>query len=543
MQQPVTRLRRRATTLLAVALAFVAGCSESTSAPPAPLRLELSADSLALAAGHSETLVAVARRGTGPALTDVAVGWRSAAPAVADVDANGLVRARTAGTATITASVDTVSVSIPVRVYQRAEALALPASFSMYFSDTLRLALTAKDGAGNPTTSDSIVWTSSDPSVDVDSTGKVTATGWGTSAVITARRGSVVAQTTVTPTVTVLTAPTSFATISGTWSHTCALTAAGAAYCSGGGSNGELGNGTRNGGSWIAVTGGLTFVDLQAGQDQTCGLTAPGALYCWGNNSSGSIGQDTIDRTPTGTVLYLSPTLVVGGHSWRQFSVGAHKAVCAVTTDDAPYCWGHNDLYQVGRAPLAASNPYVLPPNGGLAYHAVGEGAFGGCGVTPAGATYCWGWSSLFVASGPNSPDPHLLPNLPPLVSVSAGDAAACGLTAAGAAWCWGDAYGGALGGGAYVALDAPSADRWSGATPVAGAHTFRKVSAGAGDDACGLTTSDELYCWGVRYHQGAAGTPVTPQRIGPTGTAFRDVNVGMLWTNAIDTNGKVYQW
>ena len=71
---------------------------------------------------------------------------------------------------------------------------------------------------------------------------------------------------------------------------------------------------------------------------------------------------------------------------------------------------------------------------------------------------------------------------------MSAGTVSTCGLTTAGAAYCWGENGLGELGDGTEVDRSTP--------VPVAGGLSLTAVSVG-GHHACGLTGAGEVYCWG----------------------------------------------
>ena len=77
--------------------------------------------------------------------------------------------------------------------------------------------------------------------------------------------------------------------------------------------------------------------------------------------------------------------------------------------------------------------------------------------------------------------------------SVSAGQNHSCGVTAAGAAYCWGVNSKGALGDG--TGGDGTHANNSNEPVAVLGGHAFLSVSAGE-RHTCGVTTAG-AYCWG----------------------------------------------
>jgi alpha-tubulin suppressor-like RCC1 family protein len=87
-------------------------------------------------------------------------------------------------------------------------------------------------------------------------------------------------------------------TIAGGTTHSCAIRG-GKAYCWGGNANGQLGNSsTINSSVPVAVTtsgvlSGKTVTQVSTGQPFTCAVDAAGAAYCWGANGSGQLGNST----------------------------------------------------------------------------------------------------------------------------------------------------------------------------------------------------------------------------------------------------------
>jgi alpha-tubulin suppressor-like RCC1 family protein len=228
-----------------------------------------------------------------------------------------------------------------------------------------------------------------------------------------------------------------FLQVSAGSAHSCGVSyPAQRVYCWGMNDAGQLGNGT--GASQTApvrVTGDHRFSEVSTGQSHTCGVTLTHEIFCWGRNEWGEVGDST--RTTR-----LRPVRVAGLHHWREVDAGGYHT-CAVTTTSVAYCWGYGQSGQLGRG-----NRFVsLWPRrvaGALKFASIEAGEYHTCGVTTQSRAYCWGLDGsgqLGLGGGAGDFD-RLLPEavVGGLVfrRVSAALDHTCGVTAAGAAYCWG---------------------------------------------------------------------------------------------------------
>jgi alpha-tubulin suppressor-like RCC1 family protein len=119
--------------------------------------------------------------------------------------------------------------------------------------------------------------------------------------------------------------------------HACGLAADGRAYCWGLNDQGQVGDGsTTTRATPVAVSSGSTrFVALTAGGSHTCGLTAAGAAHCWGSNRYNQLGDGTSALTRTTPVAVSAPT----GVQFASVTAGQFTT-CATATGSEVYCWG-----------------------------------------------------------------------------------------------------------------------------------------------------------------------------------------------------------
>ena len=162
----------------------------------------------------------------------------------------------------------------------------------------------------------------------------------------------------------------------------------GAAYCRGKSYHGELGDGKLESSSDVMkpVKGGQQFKDISSGDAHACGVTFNGEIYCWGDNDLGQLGQ--------GNTKSSSSPVKVAGSSWESVSAGGEHT-CAVKSDGSGWCWGKNDFHQVSPSSNYQENSPVKL-NG--RWRQLSAGPSFTLGIDSSGKGFGWGLSESITS-------------------------------------------------------------------------------------------------------------------------------------------------
>jgi alpha-tubulin suppressor-like RCC1 family protein len=309
--------------------------------------------------------------------------------------------------------------------------------------------------------------------------------------------------------------------ISANGDHTCAMTAAGVAYCWGENKFGQLGNGTLvSAVSPVPVSGELRFKTLSAGATHTCGLTISGTAYCWGGNWHGQLGIGTMDGEERYPCCHASPVRVAGGLRFSSIRAdGIHT--CGLTVDGDAWCWGnHKNFGQLGTGDIdLRDRPAPVRVAGNFKFVSISAG-IPSCGITPDGRAYCWGGGpvpELGIKSGVERLDrPVAVPGNITFGQIASGTFFTCGIGRGEFVYCWGYNRYGQVGNGSTNSVDIPQL--------VSQQVRFRVVTTGGNEfsgHACGLTTDGEVFCWGDN-RWGQVGNGSTVQTTKPAVVAVK---------------------
>jgi alpha-tubulin suppressor-like RCC1 family protein len=316
----------------------------------------------------------------------------------------------------------------------------------------------------------------------------------------------------------------------GSMSHGCAITVGGEARCWGDTSRGGVGNGdVRYDAVPFRIAVSETMIAIARGHLHACGISVAAEAWCWGTNHRGQLGAGAAFQDS-------DPHPVAGGIRFSSIDAGdAHT--CGIDDGGGLYCWGDNTHGQLGiGSPEHQYTPVAVL--GGETVEQVAVGWFHTCALA-AGDIYCFGlndWGQLGDGSTTDSPTPVRAAGGIEFASVAVGTYFTCAVAVSGDSYCWGDNRHGQHGSGTTTPSLAP--------VLVAGGHSFRQLSLDGhvwGDQpshACGVTTSDEILCWG------RSNGSLQPQPVGaPAVTEFTRVFAAWNHVCALTTQANTYCW
>lgn len=274
---------------------------------------------------------------------------------------------------------------------------------------------------------------------------------------------------------------------------TCALLQDARVACWGFNLSGQLGNGTDTGVSLepVPVSGLEDAVTVSAGGEHACALRDDGSVWCWGQNDVGQLGDGT-------TTSRDEPVRVTGVVGAVGITAGRSHS-CAAVDDGTVRCWGGGTLGQLGDGGREDSPEPVRVSMPGTAVGSVDAGTESTCAAVggaedPGRSVWCWGANEsgqLGVDGDEDRPVPVEVPDLDGPRGVVLGERWSCAVLADGSARCWG---GGAADDRVVVdTAAAPPSDPGEGGDP--GPDVRRAPYSFLGNELCRITGPDEVTC------------------------------------------------
>lgn len=257
------------------------------------------------------------------------------------------------------------------------------------------------------------------------------------------------------------------------------------------------------------------------------------------------VGQVTITAT-SGTKSDTTEVNVVDSVADGALSVVVGSAhACALNGRGEAYCWGQGRLQQWGEAFSEQGALKLHKVDTTQRFKTLAAGDSHTCGLTVAGAVYCWGRGELGQlgdGQSTNRAKPVKIASELSFVSLSAFADTTCGLDKDSKLYCWGENQRGQLG------LDPMTTTASNRPVAVASAYSFEQVSVG-GAHVCALTGS-EGYCWGDNgsgqlAQLGAMGTtePMLVRAAGNSRLDLKSIAAGEDVSCGVTINGQTYCW
>lgn len=327
------------------------------------------------------------------------------------------------------------------------------------------------------------------------------------------------------------------------YSHVCGLRGTGTVSslsCWGWNEHGQVGNAmiTTGEGTPTPVGSDTDWATVIAGYKHTCASKTTGELFCWGFNSNSQLGEGV-----TGDVSI--PTLIggVGQTDWGNLIAMGVNHTCVTKTDKKVYCWGRNDVGQIGNGTNTPIKNVPTQVGTDTDWRKVETGIFHTCATKTDGTLWCAGnntYGQLGTGNNNHSQDFKQVTANTDWTDIAVGQDHTCAIRS-GALYCWGKNLSGALGNNSTTNANAPVQED-------NGFTNWTEVTAG-NSHTCAIRSGGALYCWGSntfsQVGNGSSGgfsavNVLTPILVGGT-TSYDTVTAGSWATCA--RNGSLHCW
>jgi hypothetical protein len=294
----------------------------------------------------------------------------------------------------------------------------------------------------------------------------------------------------------------------------------------------------------VAATASIFHAaSVTVGGGFACALTGSGEAFCWGMNDMGQLGNGAVGAR------VLAPAPVAGGLVFTALTAsGAHA--CGLTAGGTAYCWGSNESGETGTGALGQNVPTPTPVQTTLRFSRISaEGVSrwynSTCGLTAVGEAWCWGdniFGKLGDGTTSNAAAPVRVLGDVVFASLQTGYFHSCATAAAtGELWCWGEQE------AEIGAFGAKPEGLYT--TPVVVHPDFRWTQLSTGRNyTCALTAQRAAFCWGTNWFGSLGTDPPTEATAVPLpvagGHSFVSLSAaGFEGTHALRTDGVIYRW
>jgi alpha-tubulin suppressor-like RCC1 family protein len=191
-------------------------------------------------------------------------------------------------------------------------------------------------------------------------------------------------------------APNGMVDLSGASSHICAIDGGGQIWCWGQNDHGQSGTGVSSNSlprpaevDFGAVSPAYLATNIETGKAHSCALLASGEVYCWGENDHYQTGHGNNDFDR------YAPSAPAAYGAAADLSAGSEHTCVIDRIDGRIHCWGNNDKGQLGRGMTTVATQSPAPVQNLGAAVAIDAGDNFTCAVIDDGAVYCWGVNDM----------------------------------------------------------------------------------------------------------------------------------------------------